>query len=135
MVSRSQRTSRSPRWANIAHGVRPPLTARLKRPSPAVAAAARSAISPAPRRATAVASSYSSTSMAGLDRLLGVAAELLAHRRQHLVAEHRAALGLEARRQRRQQHRSGDALVDGGQRRPPALARVGHPAAELLEVG
>src|SRR5579883_3042118 len=64
-------------------------------------------------------------SMSASRLLFRVAAEFLAHRRKDAVGE----IGLPSRREaleeRRADHGRGHALVDGRQRRPAALARVG----------
>src|SRR4051794_37842861 len=67
-------------------------------------------------------------------RLLEVPAEGEAHRRQDLVRELVLVARGEAREQRRGQPRRRHALVDRRVRRPAALARVRHPARELLEL-
>src|SRR5262245_35024025 len=54
--------------------------------------------------------------------LLGVAPELLAHRRQDLVRELGLAARLEPIDQRGREHMDGNALVDRGKHRPTALA-------------
>src|SRR5262245_40649866 len=67
--------------------------------------------------------------------LLVVAAELLAHGREDAIGE----VGLTARReplvQRRREHRSRHPLVDRGEDRPAALARVGDASLEVGELG
>src|SRR5579859_3627649 len=68
-------------------------------------------------------------------RLLLVAAELLAHRGEHLVGELTEALRRETRLQSRRQHGRWDALVDGSDRGPPTLAGIRDPAGETLERG
>src|SRR5262245_24135756 len=61
--------------------------------------------------------------------LLGVAPELLAHRRQDLVRELGLPTGLEAVQQRRREHVHRNALADRGEHRPTALAGVAHAPA------
>src|ERR1700678_3676984 len=67
--------------------------------------------------------------------LLVVAAELLAHRRQQLVAVDGLAARSEASEQRGAEHVRRHALVDRGQHRPATLARVRDAAGELVELG
>src|SRR5580658_12172 len=67
--------------------------------------------------------------------LLRVTAELRAHRRQDLPGERAIVPGLEALVQRGGDDRRRHALVHRGQHRPPALAGVGHPPAEVVQVG
>ncbi|CAO5247632.1 hypothetical protein FAGKG844_420034 [Frankia sp. AgKG'84/4] len=67
--------------------------------------------------------------------LLGVAAELLAHRGEDLVREQAFPAGAEPLVERRRQHMGGHALLDRGQHRPAALTGVGDPAAELRQLG
>src|SRR5262245_27170508 len=138
MVTFSHDTSLSTKRANIAHGVWPPLTANVNRPWPAIAAAACPATYSAALPATASASGQTSirSAIAPLHSLLlGVSAELLAHRGQQLVGEQVQAARPEPRIPRRRQGRCRNAHLDRGDRRPAPLARIGHPARELFEVG
>ena len=64
-------------------------------------------------------------------RLLHVAAELEAHRREQLVLEVRLAARAEALVQGRGEDRRRHCLVDGGLDRPAPLARIGDAAGEL----
>src|SRR5262245_49137624 len=68
-----------------------------------------------------------------LRRLFDVAAELVAHGREQLVAEVRLAARAEALVEGRGEdgHRHG--LVDGRPDRPPALAGIRHAPLEALE--
>src|SRR5471030_2965719 len=68
-----------------------------------------------------------------LGALLGVAAEALAHRRQHLVRIVGVAARAETGEQRRAQYRRGHALVDGGVDGPAALAGIGDAAGESVQ--
>ena len=54
---------------------------------------------------------------------------------RQLVGEQSRALRLEALVQRCGEHRRGNALLDGGDRRPAALAGVGDATTELVEAG
>src|SRR3954451_25273051 len=132
-------SSSSPRIASIAHGERPPLIATAKAPRSAAAAAPAAAISSAARRAAARSSARTSSSVAtriaSLARLLVVAAELLAHRREDLVAEVAEPARGEALVEGGGEDRRRDALVDRRDRGPAALAGVGDAAAEVGEVG
>src|SRR5689334_9144520 len=67
--------------------------------------------------------------------LLGVATELLAHRRQQLVAVVGLAAGAEAAEQGCAQDVDRDALIDRRSHGPTTLARVGDASAELRELG
>src|SRR5690242_15261157 len=69
------------------------------------------------------------------DRLLGVAAKLLAHRREHLIGEVVEVARAEAREQRARKDRRGYALLDRGDRGPAPLARVRDAAREILQIG
>src|SRR6201999_725549 len=114
--------------ASIAQGERPPLIAKPKMPRSATAAAPASAISSAARLAAARSSPGTSRSIAIAPPsvfLFVVAAELFAHRRQHLVAEVAEPARVEALLQSGGENRRRDALVDRRNRRPAALAGVG----------
>src|SRR5580698_785404 len=67
--------------------------------------------------------------------LLRVTAELRAHRREDLPGERAVVPGLEPFVERGGDDRGGHGLVHRGQHRPPALARVRYPAAEVVQVG
>src|SRR6266540_4613187 len=67
--------------------------------------------------------------------LLGVAAELLAHGREHLAGVIGLTPGVEALVERRRQYRSGDADIDGGENGPSPLARIRDTPGELVESG
>src|SRR5262245_18468532 len=122
------------RCANIAHGVCPPLTAKTKRPWSATAACTCSATKCAPRSATLSASGRTSISSGiELPRLLVVAAELLAHRREELIGVQVEPARGEAGVERRRQYRRRDADVDSGGRGPATLPGVGDAPGELLE--
>src|ERR1700691_334929 len=69
-----------------------------------------------------------------LGLLLHVAAELRAHGRQDLPGERAVVPALEPLVQRGGDDRGRHALVHRGQHRPPALAGVRHPAAEVVQV-
>ena len=134
-------SSVSPRIASIAQGERPPLIASAK--APRSATAARAGVGDqlgGPRRGFVGV-------LADVDRerdwlirrahcrLLVVAAELLAHRREHLVAEVVEPARGEALVQRGGEDRRRHALVDRRDRGPAALAGVGDAAGEVGEVG
>src|SRR5271163_1030574 len=63
-------------------------------------------------------------------RLLEVPAELIAHRRQHLVRKQRFAAGTESFVQRGGEHMGRNALVDRGLDGPAALPGIGDPSGE-----
>src|SRR5680860_192408 len=67
--------------------------------------------------------------------LLVVPAEFLAHGRHHLVAEIGGAARREALVQGGGEDRGRYALVDRGDARPAAFARVGDPAFDIAQVG
>src|SRR5579883_3574420 len=62
-------------------------------------------------------------------------AKLVAHGREQLVREVRLAARSEPLVERRREHMSRHALVDGGLDRPPPLTGIGHPSAELRQGG
>src|SRR5918994_4168494 len=130
-------SSRSPRIASIAQGERPPLIAKAKPPRSAAASAPAAAISSAARREAAFSSPATSSSIAigASARLLVVAAELLAHRREHLGAEVAEAARVEALVQGGGENRRRHALVDRRDRGPATLAGVGDAAGEVLQAG
>src|ERR1035438_3111624 len=71
----------------------------------------------------------------GLERLfyrflLEMAAELEAHRGEHLVLEIRLAARTESRIERRRQDRRGDGFVDRRFDRPASFARIGDVRSE-----
>src|SRR5438093_821744 len=68
-------------------------------------------------------------------RPLDVAAELLPHRRQHLLGEGVVLAGAEARVEGGREHVGRDALLDRRHDRPPALARVVDGARVIGERG
>src|SRR5712691_4152460 len=75
-----------------------------------------------------------SVSYARLVLLLRVPAELAAHRVQDLAGELAERAGLEPLDQRGGDHRGGNALVHRGQDRPAALAGVGDPSGEVVQL-
>src|SRR4029077_1889527 len=118
----------------IRHGVLPPLRPRAKLPRFSTAALPAAAIISAPRAEaaspSAKTSSFGATAAASA-RLLVVAAELLAHRREHLVAEVAEPARVEALLQRRGQDRRRHPLVDRRDRGPATLAGVRDAAGEV----
>ena len=135
-VSAQGISSRSPRIASIAQGVRPPLIASAKAPRSSTAACAGGGdqLGGAPRRRPFVGDDLELVATL-TTRLLVVAAELLAHRREDLVAEVVEPARGEALVERRGQDRRRHALVDRRDRGPAALAGVRDPAGEVGEVG
>src|SRR4051812_20352325 len=114
-VSAQGIASNSPRIASIAQGLRPPLIASEKVLRSATAAAPIPAITSAARRAADFSSPATSRSMATagrLGRLLVVAAELLAHRREHLAGEVIETARGKTLVERRGEDRCRHALVD-----------------------
>src|SRR5215218_2173510 len=128
-------SSSSPRIASIAQGERPPLIASANVARSTTAWSPAAAISSAARREAAFSSPATSSSIGTSARLLVVAAELLAHRREDLVAEVAEPARVEALVQGGGEDRRRHSLVDRRDRRPAALAGVGDAATELLEAG
>src|SRR5215218_2182445 len=128
-------SSSSPRIASIAQGERPPLIATAKWSRSPSASPPAAAISSAARREAAFSSPATSSAIGtGSARLLVVAAELLAHRREDFVAEVAEPARVEALVQGGGEDRRRHPLVDRRDRRPATLAGVGDAAGELLEV-
>src|SRR5215218_4195992 len=127
-------SSSSPRIASIAQGERPPLIASANVARSTTAWSPAAAISSAARREAAFSSPATSSSISTSARLLVVAAELLAHRREDLVAEVAEAARVEALVQGGGEDRRRHALVDRRDRRPATLAGVRDAAGELLQV-
>src|SRR5690242_1591875 len=67
--------------------------------------------------------------------LLDVAAELEAHRGEHLAREVRFSAGGKALEERRAQDRGGRRFFDRRLQRPASFARVGNVTGEVREVG
>src|SRR5215469_6122556 len=65
--------------------------------------------------------------------LLGVTAELRAHRREDLVGEIAEPARLESLKQRCGDNGGRHAFFDGREHRPPALARIRYPAFEFIQ--
>src|SRR5262249_17476748 len=147
---------------SINHGVRPPLTAMIKRPRAAMAARASAAMIAAALRATASSSGWTSiTSSApgspsalrredvirlcrarlGCFRLhsalgfLQVSAEFEPHGRQQLVSEIGLAARAETFVERSRKHGRRHGLVDRGFDRPAPFAGIGDPARKVGEMG
>src|ERR1700742_4869829 len=70
-----------------------------------------------------------------LGRMLDVAAELVAHRGEHLVAEGVLLARAEAVEERRGENVDGHGFLDGGLHRPPPLAGIFHGTGELFQIG
>src|SRR5215472_5725057 len=68
-------------------------------------------------------------------RFFDVPAKLVAHRRQQLVGEIRFSARSEPVVKSCREDMRRDRLVDGGLDRPPALARIRHPAGKPCELG
>src|SRR4051812_313819 len=68
-------------------------------------------------------------------RMLDVAAELVAHSGEHLVAEGVLLARAEAVEQRRRENVDGYGFLDGGLHRPSPFARIFHGARELRKLG
>src|ERR1700749_4259373 len=123
-------SSSSPRIPSIVQGERPPLIAKEKEPWSATAASPAAAISSAARRAAARSSATTSRSIGmALVVPLFVAAELVAHRREHFVAEVAELTRGEALVQRRGEDRGRHPLLDRRDRGPATPPRVGGPTA------
>ena len=145
LAARAPRSARRPGTARS----RPTASPRRRRASPASptgcgrrSSPARRRPAPRPRparrrrsarrrRCAAALSSATTSSVAASGCLLVVPAELLAHRREHLVAEVVEAARGEALVERRGQDRRRHALVDRRDRGPAALAGVRDPAGEV----
>src|SRR5262252_9223504 len=87
------------------------------------------------RRPTHRTARCSSLALRGTLRLLDMAAELEAQRREQLVGELLLAARAEAGEEGRADHRRGDALVDRRLQCPAPLAGIGDPAVEVGQVG
>src|SRR5579872_6038025 len=79
--------------------------------------------------------SFLSRSISAHRLLFLVSAELLAQRREHAIGEAGLSLRLEAAEERRGQDGRRDPLLDGGDRRPASLPRVGDAAGEARKIG
>ena len=141
-LAASRRRGR-PSSSNIRHGPWPPLTASEKRPRSAtdvrgrlgdqLGAATRGGLGVGDDLAFKPVGPPPPTQASPLTALLGVAAELLAHRGEHLVGEVVEVAGREARVERAREHRRRHALLDRRDRGPATLAGVRDPALEVVE--
>src|SRR5262245_14040223 len=149
---------------SINHGVRPPLTATMKRPRAAIAARASAAIIAAAVRATPSSSGWTSIFMRpipvrghsgsdwktlialGRSRLavswllsalgfLQMSTEFITHGRQQLVAEIRLAARAETFVEGGRKYGRRHGLVDRGLDRPAPFAGVGDFASKVGELG